>query len=167
WRHNLMAQKGRNRCCTPMTPIPMKGRPCQRLPVRPARGRPGRQRGYGRGTNEAPRFVRFSPLAPEMTARHDRGGRSAARGCHRFRKGFLCAGQAYSDFDPIVRYTHGDMKNDGNHVRDAAAATARDLLTVEQAAGYLHLSTSSIRSYMRQGKLKGFRIAGRRKVLIP
>jgi excisionase family DNA binding protein len=41
------------------------------------------------------------------------------------------------------------------------------LLTVEQAAGYLHLSTSSIRSYMRQGKLKGFRIAGLRKVLIP
>ena len=43
----------------------------------------------------------------------------------------------------------------------------RDLLTVEQAAGYLQLSTSSIRSYIRQGKLKAFRIAGLRKVLIP
>jgi len=44
---------------------------------------------------------------------------------------------------------------------------ARDLLTVEQAARYLHLSTSSIRAYMRQGTLKAFRIAGLRKVLIP
>ena len=42
----------------------------------------------------------------------------------------------------------------------------RDLLTVEQAASYLQLSTSSIRSYIRSGKLKAFRIAGRRKVLI-
>ena len=43
---------------------------------------------------------------------------------------------------------------------------ARDLLTVEQAAQYLQLSPSSIRSYIRQGKLKAFRVAGLRKVLI-
>ena len=43
---------------------------------------------------------------------------------------------------------------------------ARDLLTVEQAAAYLQLSQSSIRSYIRQGKLSAFRIAGKRKVLI-
>ena len=30
----------------------------------------------------------------------------------------------------------------------------RQLLTVEQAAQYLHLSPSSIRSYIRQGKLR-------------
>jgi len=44
---------------------------------------------------------------------------------------------------------------------------SRDLLTVEQAAQYLQLSQSSIRSYIRQGKLNAFRIAGKRKVLIP
>ena len=43
----------------------------------------------------------------------------------------------------------------------------RDLLTVEQAAAYLQVSQSSIRSYIRQGRLKAFRIAGKRKVLIP
>ena len=43
---------------------------------------------------------------------------------------------------------------------------SRDLLTVEQAAQYLQLSQSSIRSYIRQGKLNAFRIAGKRKVLI-
>ena len=37
---------------------------------------------------------------------------------------------------------------------------------MEQAAQYLQLSPSSIRSYIRQGKLKAFRIAGLRKVLI-
>jgi excisionase family DNA binding protein len=41
------------------------------------------------------------------------------------------------------------------------------LLTVEQAADYLQVSQSSIRSYIRQGRLKAFRIAGKRKVLIP
>ena len=46
-------------------------------------------------------------------------------------------------------------------------ADSRDLLTVEQAAAYLQLSQSSIRSYIRQGKLKAFRVAGKRKVLIP
>ncbi len=44
---------------------------------------------------------------------------------------------------------------------------SRDLLTVEQAADYLQVSQSSIRSYIRQGRLKAFRIAGKRKVLIP
>lgn len=44
---------------------------------------------------------------------------------------------------------------------------ARELLTVEQAADYLQVSQSSIRSYIRQGMLKAFRIAGKRKVLIP
>jgi len=44
---------------------------------------------------------------------------------------------------------------------------SRELLTVEQAASYLQLSQSSIRSYIRQGRLKAFRIAGKRKVLIP
>lgn len=43
----------------------------------------------------------------------------------------------------------------------------RELLTVEQAAQYLQVSQSSIRSYIRQGRLKAFRIAGKRKVLIP
>lgn len=43
----------------------------------------------------------------------------------------------------------------------------RSLLTVDQAADYLHLSASSIRSYIRQGKLRAFRVAGLRKVLIP
>jgi excisionase family DNA binding protein len=42
-----------------------------------------------------------------------------------------------------------------------------DLLTMEHAAAYLHLSTSSIRSYIREGSLKAFRVAGLRKVLIP
>lgn len=45
-------------------------------------------------------------------------------------------------------------------------AENRELLTVEQAANYLQLSQSSIRSYIRQGKLKAFRVAGKRKVLI-
>jgi excisionase family DNA binding protein len=44
---------------------------------------------------------------------------------------------------------------------------SRELLTVEQAAQYLQVSQSSIRSYIRQGMLKAFRIAGKRKVLIP
>lgn len=43
----------------------------------------------------------------------------------------------------------------------------RELLTVEQAADYLQVSQSSIRSYIRQGMLKAYRIAGKRKVLIP
>jgi len=44
---------------------------------------------------------------------------------------------------------------------------SRELYTVEQAANYLQVSQSSIRSYIRQGMLKAFRIAGKRKVLIP
>jgi excisionase family DNA binding protein len=43
---------------------------------------------------------------------------------------------------------------------------SRELLTVEQAAQYLQVSQSSIRSYIRQGRLQAFRIAGKRKVLI-
>lgn len=45
-------------------------------------------------------------------------------------------------------------------------SSPRELMTVEQAADYLQLSQSSIRSYIRQGKLNAFRIAGKRKVLI-
>lgn len=42
----------------------------------------------------------------------------------------------------------------------------QDLFSIEQAAQYLQVSQSSIRSYIRQGKLKAFRVAGMRKVLI-
>lgn len=42
-----------------------------------------------------------------------------------------------------------------------------DLFTIEQAAGYLKVSQSSIRSYIRQGKMNAYRVAGKRKVLIP
>ncbi len=59
------------------------------------------------------------------------------------------------------------MDQDSRHGNDPSdTGAARDLLTVEQAAQYLQLSTSSIRSYIRQGKLKAFRVAGLRKVLI-
>jgi excisionase family DNA binding protein len=61
--------------------------------------------------------------------------------------------------------------SDTTHHSTTHHSTTRDdtrtLLTVEQAADHLQLSTSSIRSYIRQGKLKAYRIAGRRKVLIP
>ncbi len=57
-----------------------------------------------------------------------------------------------------------DSRRQGNRPSDKSVA--RDLLTVEQAAQYLQLSASSIRSYIRQGKLKAFRVAGLRKVLI-
>jgi len=57
--------------------------------------------------------------------------------------------------------------NKDAHAKDAHVEGAeRQLLTVEQAAQYLQLSPSSIRSYIRQGKLKAFRVAGLRKVLI-
>ena len=49
----------------------------------------------------------------------------------------------------------------------SVSPAAADLLTVEQAANYLQLSQSSIRSYIRHGNLKAFRVAGLRKVLIP
>lgn len=42
-----------------------------------------------------------------------------------------------------------------------------DLFTIEQAALYLKVSQSSIRSYIRQGKMDAYRVAGKRKVLIP
>ncbi|HSV75350.1 MAG TPA: helix-turn-helix domain-containing protein [Chthonomonadales bacterium] len=45
-------------------------------------------------------------------------------------------------------------------------SASRDLLTVEQAADYLQMSQSSIRSYIRQGVLKAYRVAGKRRVLI-
>ena len=54
----------------------------------------------------------------------------------------------------------------GKTVSMDESGIGRDLLTVEQAASYLQLSTSSIRSYIRGGKLKAFRVAGLRKVLI-
>ena len=50
---------------------------------------------------------------------------------------------------------------------DRSQDAPSDFLTVEQAANYLQLSSSSIRLYIRQGKLQAFRIAGLRKVLIP
>jgi excisionase family DNA binding protein len=43
---------------------------------------------------------------------------------------------------------------------------SRELFTVDQAAQYLQVSQSSIRSYIRQGRLQAYRIAGKRKVLI-
>jgi|GEM_PF-570186 excisionase family DNA binding protein len=49
---------------------------------------------------------------------------------------------------------------------DIQQVAAREWLTVEQAADYLQLSQSSIRSYIRQGRLEARRIAGKRKVLI-
>lgn len=42
-----------------------------------------------------------------------------------------------------------------------------DLFTIEQAAQFLKVSQSSIRSYIRQGKMDAYRVAGKRKVLIP
>lgn len=70
-------------------------------------------------------------------------------------------------------YTPNSMMNTTSSVTPASASTsshtgiaARDLFTVEQAAAYLHMSSSSIRAYVRQGNLKAFRVAGMRKVLI-
>ncbi len=57
-------------------------------------------------------------------------------------------------------------KQQGGNEDTHASGAERQLLTVEQAAQYLHLSPSSIRSYIRQGKLKAFRVADLRKVLI-
>jgi excisionase family DNA binding protein len=48
----------------------------------------------------------------------------------------------------------------------ASASSQLELFTVEQAAQYLQLSTSTIRVYIRGGKLKAFRAAGIRKMLI-
>ena len=61
-----------------------------------------------------------------------------------------------------VRNTESSKSHDGQ-----GDSQNRDLLTVEQAASYLQLSSSSIRTYIRQGNLKAFRVAGLRKVLIP
>jgi excisionase family DNA binding protein len=59
------------------------------------------------------------------------------------------------------------MSNQSVPTENANLSVPHDLLTVEQAAQYLQLSTSSIHTCIRQGKLKAFRIAGLRKVLIP
>ncbi len=42
----------------------------------------------------------------------------------------------------------------------------RELLTIEQAANYIQVSPSSIRSLIRQGRLRAFRVPGKRKLLI-
>lgn len=63
-------------------------------------------------------------------------------------------------------YGGGSGNKDRNDA-DQSELRNRSLLTVEQAADYLQVSPSSIRSYIRQGKLKAFRVAGLRKVLIP
>jgi excisionase family DNA binding protein len=54
----------------------------------------------------------------------------------------------------------------GKGLEEASGTSRDDLLTVEQAAQLLQLSPSSIRSYIRQGTLKAFRIGGLRKVRI-
>ena len=60
-----------------------------------------------------------------------------------------------------------DRDEDRSDDHGRSQAGTRDLLTVEQAANYLQLSASAIRSYIRQGRLRAFRVAGLRKVLIP
>lgn len=65
----------------------------------------------------------------------------------------------------VIRYTEKQMQ-DSHYDRDSSDSQERELLTVEQAAQFLQLSPSSIRSYIREGKLPAFRIAGLRKVLI-
>ena len=47
-----------------------------------------------------------------------------------------------------------------------ALTPERDLLTVVQAAAYIHSSVSSIRAYIREGRIDAFRVAGRRIILI-
>ena len=63
-------------------------------------------------------------------------------------------------------YAEARTSGDESENKTRMESESRDLLTVEQAAAYLQLSQSSIRSYIRQGKLNAFRIAGKRKVLI-
>jgi excisionase family DNA binding protein len=55
----------------------------------------------------------------------------------------------------------------GRDERKRAAAIALSQARSRQAAEYLQLSPSSLRAYIRQGRLRAFRVAGRRKVLIP
>ena len=99
------------------------------------------------------------PTVPRFEAGPGVGQRVAA-GCAALnlrapnRPGILCR---------ILGYTE-DMSDESS---SRIGAGDRELLTVEQAAHYLQLSPSSIRSYIRQGKLKAFRVAGLRKVLIP
>ena len=71
-------------------------------------------------------------------------------------------------FPLFIRYTDEQMNHSNNgRASNDTGSPDRELLTVEQAAQYLQLSASSIRAYIREGKLKAFRIAGLRKVLIP
>ena len=65
-----------------------------------------------------------------------------------------------------IHYAKARASGDESENQTRMESESRDLLTVEQAAAYLQLSQSSIRSYIRQGKLNAFRIAGKRKVLI-
>lgn len=60
-----------------------------------------------------------------------------------------------------------DPSSDPFPISEQVSDHDRAYLTVAQAAGILHLSESSVRSYIRQGALKAFRVAGLRKVLIP
>ena len=49
---------------------------------------------------------------------------------------------------------------------DGEDSNDREFLTIEQAANYVQVRPSAIRSLLRQGKLKGFRPIGKRKILI-
>jgi excisionase family DNA binding protein len=76
----------------------------------------------------------------------------------------LCGLRTFSGFTrQVIRSFHDRIRKR----RMEQGTPDRELLTVEQAAQYLQISQSSIRSYIRQGMLKAFRIAGKRKVLIP
>lgn len=46
------------------------------------------------------------------------------------------------------------------------ANTLADLMTVEQAAEFLHLSVSTVRSYIRERKLIALRVAGMRMIRV-
>jgi excisionase family DNA binding protein len=76
----------------------------------------------------------------------------------------------------------GDLAGYTDHADAAAAKPSADasflpsalpcdglsgLLTVAQAADWLQVSPSTIRSYVREGRLPAFRIAGVRSVRIP
>jgi excisionase family DNA binding protein len=63
-------------------------------------------------------------------------------------------------------FIDGSLPDHQGHASDTYSPSAREWLTVEQAADYLQLSQSSIRSYIRQDRLEARRIAGKRKVLI-
>jgi excisionase family DNA binding protein len=85
---------------------------------------------------------------------------STVRTEHRMLRGEL---NIYMDPD---QHMDGLTRDHHGLIPDVPGATAREWLTVEQAADYLQLSQSSIRSYIRQNRLEARRIAGKRKVLI-